>query len=152
MTGMSIVAVLTVIGLVIGLTPNHDDTEIKSLETITGHTFNLQANLIVDPHYVGPLDPTGIVTLRFNDDNHFLLTVRAKGLEDVCETCSIHVETSTSCTQPAIGLGLWNAQFHHKDPWDLLHYTSWNGVTHTAVPTFTGDLPEIMEGHVIRLL
>jgi hypothetical protein len=81
---MSIVAVLTVIGLVIGLTPNPDDTEIKSLEAITGHTFNLQANLIVDPHYVGILDPTGIVTLRFNDDNYFLLTVRAKGLEDLC--------------------------------------------------------------------
>jgi hypothetical protein len=139
MTGMSIVAVLTVIGLVIGLTPNHDDTEIKSLETITGHTFNLQANLIVDPHYVGILDPTGIVTLRFSDDNHFLLTVRAKKLEDVCEICSIHVETSISCTETAIGQGLWNPQFHHRDPWDLLHQTSQNGVTHTAVPTFTED-------------
>ena len=91
MTGMSIVAVLTVIGLVIGLTPNLEDTEIKSLEAITGHAFNLQANLIVDPHYVGTLDPTGIVTLRFNDDNNFLLTLRAKGSEDVCETCSIQV-------------------------------------------------------------
>jgi hypothetical protein len=131
MTGMSIVAVLTVIGLVIGLTPNPDNTEIKSLDAITGYTFNVQANLMVDPHYVGILDPTGIVTFRFNDDNHFLLTVHSKGLEGLCETCSIRVETSTSCTERAIGLGLWNPQFHHKDPWDLLHYTSRNGITNT---------------------
>jgi hypothetical protein len=32
----------------------------------------------------------------------------------------------------------------------LLTY-SFYGVTHTAVPTFTGDPPEIMEGHVIQL-
>jgi hypothetical protein len=151
MTGMSIVAVLTVIGLVIGLTPNPNNTEIESQEAITGHAFNLQANLIVDPHYVGILDPSGIITLQFNDDNHFLLTVCAKGLEDVCETCSIRVETSTSCTGPAIGIGLWNPQFHHRDLWDILHHTSRNGITHTAVPTFMGDLPEIMKGHVIRL-
>jgi hypothetical protein len=41
MTRMIIVAVLAVIGLVIGLTPNPDDTEIQSLEAITGHAFNI---------------------------------------------------------------------------------------------------------------
>jgi hypothetical protein len=47
----------------------------------------------------------------------------------------IRMETPTSCTEPAIGIGLWNPQFHHRNPWDFLHYTSRNRVTLTAVPT-----------------
>ena len=102
--------------------------------------------MIVDPHYTMELlDPS-------ESDNHFLLTVRAQGLEDTCEVCAVHVQKSTSCTEPMLGEELWNSQFHHRDPWELVHYTtSQNGRTHIAIPIFTGDSPERMEGHVLRL-
>ena len=71
------------------------------------------------PTYTGPLDPTGQVTLRFNDDGSHLLKLNVKGIEPGCEGCGVHVHTGRSCHLPdTVGPHYWDPFKYPDDPWN----------------------------------
>ena len=151
-TMMVMILFVSSIGLIIGLATSKSET-VASFSAATGHDFMLKANIMVHPDYTGELDPSGTVSISFDDDDHFLITTQVQGLEEKCEFCSVKVYSGGSCFD-AIGpseLPFWNNQTVRNNPWEHVHYNSVGGTTHSAVATNTGHGPEGMEGHVVIL-
>jgi hypothetical protein len=58
----------------------------------------LGAVIIPAPAYSGELFPYGKVTLRFGNDNIFLVSFNMQGLESICSNCRFSITTDTACT------------------------------------------------------
>jgi len=147
MTVAVILLFIAIIGLIIGITARQSET-IKSFSETTGHDFMLRAKIVVHPEYGGDLDPSGTVTLSFDTEDHFLLTTQVKGLEEACELCSVRVYSRQSCFDTT-GPPFWNHHLVKNNPWDRVHYNSYDSVAHSAVSTYTGHEPQQMEGHIV---
>ena len=62
------------------------------------------------PEYIGPLTPSGKVTVTFNDDDAFTMSYDVSGLNEDCVDCGIHIHAGTSCATPADVKGHgWNS-------------------------------------------
>jgi hypothetical protein len=57
----------------------------------------LTAHMIPAPNYAGELSPCGQVSLRFGNDQRFLVTFNMKGLEDECANCQFSIAEATTC-------------------------------------------------------
>ena len=57
----------------------------------------LTAEMVKHPAYDGPLFPYGKITLRFDDDDRFLVVFRMEGLETTCTDCKWAIVNGTTC-------------------------------------------------------
>lgn len=135
------------IGVIVALTTGGTQT-VNSFESATGHEYMLSAKMMVHPMHGGDLDPSGSVTISFDDDDHFLITTKVEGVEQYCENCKIEVYSKTSCFSET-GPPYWHHKMVRNNPWDRVHYHAANFETHSSVASFTGHGPKAMEGRVV---
>ena len=117
--------------------------------TTSRSDFALVAEMSVMPGYDGPLEPKGNVHFLFDQDNHFLLTMRMQGLEVACVGCAVKVHSHTSCADTP-GVPFWNHAALSYNPWHHTHYhTDPSGHSHTAIATYTGHDASVLEHKLV---
>lgn len=78
----------------------------------------LSAHINPYPGYTGSLTPSGVVSVRFNDDGSMHIKMNALGLEDNCANCGVHIDVRTSCDiDPDIETGHYYDQTQLENPW-----------------------------------
>lgn len=69
----------------------------------------LQASFGKYPGSDAPIEPSGRVTVSFEDDNSFLVSYSISGMEPNCEDCGLHIHEGLSCASADLVLGHgWN--------------------------------------------
>jgi len=135
----------------VGLAPS------EPVHTMSGDAGQLLvANMGPHPLYTGKLFPFGKITLRFDDDNRFLVLLRMDGLEESCVQCHFAIVEGTSCADPTLvsDTHLYRPVPGHdptKSPFDVAYYSATNGIASSTATIFNGLPAEENKGHAINV-
>ena len=111
----------------------------------------LTALINVATGYTGDLTPFGTVSLRFNEDDSFLLKMDMSGLDPACESCVVCIHEGSSCEEPG------NAYYAtESDPWatGTSYYFSYgdSGIAGNGFTIYNGYDEDENEGKVVSFL
>ena len=138
-----------------GLAGKSAHSASKAMKDMMKTDYILSAQLLATPSYSGNLSPNGKVTLRFNTDERFLVTLNMEGLEDECFNCRFSIVEATSCADSTLhqyynqSSGLQNLDSTIAE---RSTYTAIEGVSTSSVALFTGYDLEEYKNRAIHIL
>ena len=105
---MLVIGLLAVVTLSIGgptlmgLAGKSAHSASKAMKDMMKSDYILSAQLLATPSYSGGLSPNGKVTIRFNTDERFLVTLNMEGLDDECINCRFSIVEATTCADTTL--------------------------------------------------